>query len=451
MQPPAQTPNAAVLTVSELNQAIKQGLEAAFPLVWIQGEISNLARPASGHLYFTLKDARAQVRCALFRARHKLLGCTPEDGLQVRVRARVTLYEARGDYQLLVEHIEEAGEGALQQAFEALKRKLAAEGLFDPALRKPLPRVPRRIGVITSASGSVIHDILSTLKRRFPGIPVRLYPVAVQGDAAVAQLKQALSAASLRGDCDVLLLARGGGSLEDMQAFNDESVARAIAACTLPVVSGVGHETDVTIADFVADRRAPTPTAAAELLSPDQAQWLSLLAEREARLLRRIDTTLNQAGQKLDWVSRRLAQPRTRLTHMAQRIAHLASRSRYAMQLRLQTRFRQAQQLDATLQRLSPRARIRQQYGKNQQLQSSLKHLMQHRLLGLKHRLQQSAGTLDTLSPLATLGRGYALAQTADGRVVRQAQDVRVGEPLHTRLARGRVISTITDVFDEEQ
>lgn len=248
-----------ILTVSDLNEAVRQQLESGFPLVWVEGELSNLARPASGHLYFSLKDSGAQVRCALFRNRARLLGFRPADGTQVLARARVSLYAPRGDYQLIVEHMEESGDGALRRAFEALRRKLEAEGLFDPATRRPIPAFPRRVGVITSPSGAAIRDILSVLRRRFPALPVLVFPVPVQGTEAAPAIVRALEQAACQGDCDVLILARGGGSLEDLWAFNEESVARAIRACPLPVVSGVGHETDVTIADFAADLRAATP------------------------------------------------------------------------------------------------------------------------------------------------------------------------------------------------
>lgn len=449
MQPPIQTDTVPVLTVSELNQAVKQGLEAAFPLVYIQGEISNLARPASGHLYFSLKDPRAQVRCALFRARQKALGCTPRDGLQVLVRARVTLYEPRGDYQLLVEHIEEAGEGVLRQAFEALKRKLASEGLFDQERKKPLPRLPRRIGVITSPSGAVVHDIITTLRRRFPALPVRLYPVAVQGEQAVPQLLQALAAASARRDCDVLLVARGGGSLEDLQAFNDEAVARALAVCPLPIVCGVGHETDVTIADFVADVRAPTPTAAAELLSPDRREWLAQLADRARRLVRQMETALNQRGQQLDWLGRRLIHPRARLAQLAQHLGNAVSRLGLGARFRLQSLSRQAQFVETRLQKQSPLEQIRGHRTRHDHLQTALRHAARHRLLALEHRLEKAAGTLDTLSPLATLARGYALVQLPDGTILRRAEDANPGDTLRTRLAHGQVLSIVTDTTDE--
>ncbi|MBK1727471.1 exodeoxyribonuclease VII large subunit, partial [Halorhodospira neutriphila] len=274
-----------VYTPSQLNQEVRGMLETALPTVWVEGEISNLARPASGHIYFTLKDAGAQVRCALFRGRASALRHRPGDGDQVRVRAKASLYPARGAFQLIVEHLEEAGEGALRQAFEALQQRLAAEGLFSAADKRPLPAQPQRLGVVTSPTGAAIRDVLTVLARRFPALPVLIYPVAVQGEGAAPAIARALELAGRRREVDVLLLTRGGGSLEDLWPFNEEAVARAIRACPIPVVSAVGHEVDVTIADLAADLRAPTPSAAAEALSPDAAAWL----ERTRALRRRLE------------------------------------------------------------------------------------------------------------------------------------------------------------------
>ena len=263
-----------IFTVSDLNREARELLEGHFPLVWVEGEISNLARPSSGHIYFSLKDEAAQVRCAMFKMRNRLLNFQPENGQQVLARARISLYEARGDFQLIIEHMEETGDGALRRQFELLKHKLFEEGLFDESHKRELPSLPTRLGVITSPSGAAIRDILSVLKRRFPGIPILIYPVPVQGNEAPPAIIDAIKTAGIRKDCDLLILARGGGSLEDLWAFNDESVARAIYHCPIPVVTGIGHEIDFTIADFVADFRAPTPSAAAEYISPDQNEWL---------------------------------------------------------------------------------------------------------------------------------------------------------------------------------
>ena len=384
-----------VYSVSRLNREAKALLEDRFPLLWVEGELSNLSRPTSGHLYFSLKDAQAQVRCALFRGNQRGLGAPLKDGMQVLVRARVSLYEGRGDYQLIVESLEEAGEGALRRAFELLKNRLAAEGLFDNAHKKPLPRLPKRIGIITSPSGAVLHDILTTLKRRFPAIPVLLHPVPVQGDGAAEKIAAMLKLAGQRRDCDVLILARGGGSLEDLCAFNEEIVARAIHACPIPVVSGVGHETDFTIADFVADARAATPTAAAEMLSPNQSDWLAALGDMERRLRRQLRDRLLGAAQRLDY-------------------------------------------LNARLLRHNPQALLREQGLRNRHLRAQLSNAMQRLLERGQQRLARATQALDTLSPLATLARGYAILEIPQtGAVVRKASALRPGDAVRARLAKG--------------
>ena len=391
---PAEATLRDVYTVARLNREAKALLEGGFPPLWIEGEISNLRRPASGHVYFSLKDAQAQVNCALFRPQLRLLGVEPRDGMHALLRARVSLYEGRGDFQLIVEYLEEAGEGALRRAFDALKGRLAAEGLFEAARKKPLPRLPRRIGVITSPGGAVLHDILTTLRRRFPAIPVLLYPVPVQGEGAAEKIAAAIRLAGARRECDALILARGGGSLEDLWAFNEEIVARAIHACPLPLVCGVGHETDFTIADFVADARAPTPTAAAEMLCPDQNEWRALYQTFEARLTRRARDRLRDAAQRLDWLAARLVHPRNRIGLLQNRLAGLKQRLAQAWQGRLS--------------------------------------LARERLLRL-------AQTLNALSPLATLERGYAIVQSADGAVVRDAAAARTGDRVTARLAHGEL------------
>lgn len=304
----ASTPTRNILSVSELNRAVSSLLEQEFAWVWVEAEISNLARPASGHIYFTLKDNQAQIRCAMFRSRTNDLGFRPENGQQVVVRGKVSLYQPRGDYQLIVDRMEAAGEGALRARFEALKNALAGEGLFAAEHKQAIPSLPTCIGVITSNTGAAIRDVLSVIARRFPSIPVKLFPVPVQGEAAAPAICRALKLAESMAECEVLLLVRGGGSLEDLWAFNEESVARAIYACAIPVVSGVGHETDVSIADFVADLRAATPTAAAEAVTPDQAHWLGQLASGQRRLMQLIQEGLKQNHQTLGWLQGRLNQ-----------------------------------------------------------------------------------------------------------------------------------------------
>ena len=311
-----------IYTVTELNGSVRLLLSGHFGTVWVEGEISNLAQPTSGHLYFTLKDRDAQVRCALFRGSARFLTFRPANGMQVLARANVSLYEPRGEYQLTVDYLEEAGDGALRRAFDALKARLSAEGLFDAARKQPIPKPPRCLGVITSPTGAAVRDILTVLKRRFPALPVIVFPVKVQGEEAKHDIVRALALAGRSGLCDALILARGGGSLEDLWAFNEEIVARAIAACPLPVVSGVGHETDLTITDLVADLRSPTPSAAAEAVSPDAAEWLARFARLEGRLRQHWRVALGRQAQTLDFLSRRLRQahPEKQMQRQAQRL-----------------------------------------------------------------------------------------------------------------------------------
>jgi exodeoxyribonuclease VII large subunit len=427
-----------VYTVSRLNREAKTILEGSFPPIWIEGEISNLSRPASGHVYFSLKDAQAQVRCAFFRQYQRLLGITLKDGLHALLRARVSLYEGRGDYQIIVEYLEEAGEGALRRAFDALKERLAREGLFDVAHKQPLPRLPGRIGIVTSPSGAVLHDIVTTLRRRFPAIAVLVYPVPVQGEGAAEKIAAAIRLAGERRDCDALILARGGGSLEDLWPFNEETVARAIYACPLPVVSGVGHETDFTIADMVADVRAPTPTAAAEVLSPDQQEWLAQFARLEGRLAALMRGRLRSQSQHLDWLGARVVHPRHRIALLQQQLGALSRRLALAQRARLQRARSQWQATAARLQRHSPLPRLHALALANRHFHARLAAGMKHRLERAGARLRQVMQTLHALSPLATLERGYAIVQRPEaGAVVTDAAAVKAGDRVQARLARG--------------
>ncbi len=440
----ATLPLRQIYSVSRLAREAKALLEEGFPLLWIEGEVSNLARPASGHCYFTLKDSQAQVRCALFRGNQRTLGCVPKDGMHVVLRARVSLYEGRGEFQLVVEHLEEAGEGALRRAFEALKNRLAIEGLFDPDRKKALPALPRRIGVVTSPSGAVIRDIITTLRHRFPLIEVRIYPVPVQGAGAAERIAAAIRLAGERRDCDALIVARGGGSLEDLWPFNEEVVARALSECPLPVVSGVGHETDFTIADLVADARAPTPTAAAVMLSPDYREWLAELAAGEQRLRRCISNRLDSTRQRLDWLASRLVHPADRIARLKQRLADLLRRLRLAQTAHHNAAAAKLLTAAARLHGLSPTARIRQ-------AQLRVAHL--HQRLGLTvhqglerggHRLAAVSGRLETLSPLATLARGYAIVQSDDdGTLIQDAAQTRPGQRIRVTLAQGHLKALI--------
>lgn len=435
---PATKPFRDIYTVSRLNREAKGLLEAGFPPLWIEGEISNLSRPTSGHVYFSLKDAQAQVRCAFFRQHQRLLGITLKDGLHVLARARVSLYEGRGDYQIIIEYLEEAGEGALRRAFDALKQRLAKEGLFDAIRKKPLPRLPRRIGMITSTSGAVLHDMLTTLRRRFPAIAILVYPVPVQGEGAAEKIAAAIRLAGERRDCDVLVLARGGGSLEDLWPFNEEIVARAIHACPLPIVSGIGHETDFTIADMTADARAPTPTAAAEMLSPDQQEWLAQFQRIEDRLVTAVRGRLRSRNQHLDWLGARLVHPRNRIALLQQRLTALSQRLNLAQGAQWRQARSALQGLTARLHQYSPQPRLHAAALANRHLYARLVAGMKHRLERTEARLRQVMQTMHALSPLATLERGYAIVQRLDtGAIVTTAAAVKPGERVQTRLAHG--------------
>lgn len=436
-----------IYTVSRLNREARAVLEGNFPLLWVEGEISNLARPRSGHIYFSLKDEFAQVRCAMFRMRVGNLRFTPQDGMHVTARVRVGLYEPRGDYQLQVEHMEEAGDGALQRAFEALKQRLAAEGLFDSARKRALPALPKCIGVVTSPSGAAIRDILTVLRRRFPAIPVVIYPTAVQGEGAANEIAAQIRLAGKRNECDVLIVGRGGGSLEDLWAFNEEAVARAIYESPLPVVSAVGHEVDVTISDFVADVRAATPSAAAELLSPDRDEWLYALQRIGQRLERSLRQQLRLRRQKIEWLQKRLRDPARQLMQKAQRLDELEQRLHTAQRNLLRHLQARLATDTARLQRHNPLERLKQHRQKQQQLTVRLRQAMQQHLKQLQLKLASQLHALEAISPLATLSRGYAIVQEAQsGRVIRRSDEVKKGDTLHTLLHQGELICRVEEV-----
>jgi len=420
------SPTDSAISVSALNRQAKMLLEQGLARLWVEGEISNLARPASGHLYFSLKDESAQIRCAWFRQRQRGPAHNLKNGDQMLALGRVSLYEARGDYQLIVEQLEEAGEGELRRRFEELKKKLAAEGLFDDSQKQAIPRLPQRIGVVTSPSGAAVRDIISVLQRRFPAIPVIIYPTAVQGEWAPKQITEALDTAVRRDECDVLIIARGGGSLEDLWSFNEEIVARAIAACPVPTISAIGHEVDFTIADFVADVRAPTPTAAAELVVPDRGEWISLvnrLAERVARLGRR---TLEDRAQTLDYILRRMA------AGIRQQIASNTQDV--------------ALQRNALVQQ-SPAVRVERSIGRLRSIQQRLSTSGQRSITDVEHRLQLAMRSLHAVSPLATLERGYAVVLDANsGKALSDVSNVKAGSEIRARLHRGELLATVTEV-----
>jgi exodeoxyribonuclease VII large subunit len=442
-------PERDVYTVSRLNREARALLEGEFPLIWIEGEISNLACPSSGHLYFSLKDQGAQVRCAMFRHRNQVLRFRPADGMHVLARARLSLYEPRGDFQLIVEHLEEAGDGALRRAFERLKQRLAAEGLFDAARKKPLPVLPKRIGVITSPTGAAIRDVLTILERRFAAIPVLIYPTAVQGKSAAPEIARAIRLASNRAECDVLILCRGGGSIEDLWAYNEEIVARAIAESAIPIISGVGHEIDVTIADFAADMRAPTPSGAAEHAVPDSSEWLRRFRHLEERIIGRMRDALRTRAERSQWLLGRLNQqhPGSRLRLRAQRLDELEQRLARGVRARIERCTMMIDERRARLMRHVPLHQIVRLSTRCADLARRLEQGVRLRQLRARNAFASLARALDTLSPLATLGRGYAIVRRgSDGAVITDAGTVEIGDEVRARLARGELICEIKRV-----
>ncbi len=426
-----------VLTVSQLNQRARSLLEDVFPQIWVEGELSNIAKPTSGHVYFTLKDPNAQVRCAMFRQQASRASELLRDGLLVRVRGRVSLYEGRGDYQMILDSVEAAGDGALRLAFEALKAALQAEGLFAAERKRALPKYPQRIGVITSPSGAVLHDIVSVFARRAPHVQLTLIPTAVQGREATAQIVHAISLAD-SAQYDAIIVARGGGSLEDLWCFNEEAVARAIAGCQTPIVSAIGHETDVSISDFVADVRAPTPSAAAELLAPDRNELLQQLRNTQRQLTLRINTQLQRQRTQLQHLRQRLRHPRERLQQYSQRLDDLSLRLERAIRAKVQQQQQGCSHLQARLHVQHPREHLAQQQqhllGLQQRLVRASQLSFKQAQLGLHSVLQ----TLQVVSPLATLERGYSILSSDDQQqIIRSVQSVQPAQTLKARLADG--------------
>jgi exodeoxyribonuclease VII large subunit len=430
-----------ILTPSVLNRLVRDLLEDALPMVWIEGELSNVSRPASGHVYFTLKDSQAQVRCAMFRTASSRLRFKPVDGMHVLMRAKVGLYEARGEFQLIAEHMEQAGEGALQREFEQLKARLGAEGLFEQDRKRPLPAFARRIGVITSPTGAAVRDVLSVIARRFPLADVEVLPVPVQGREAPPAIAAMLKRASASGRYDVLLLTRGGGSLEDLWAFNDEHVARAIHTSAVPVVSAVGHEIDFTIADFVADLRAPTPSAAAELLVPDVADLQRQLDRQRQRLTTLLGRRMQAAAQRGDHLFTRLQaqRPQARLARDGQRLRDLRLRMQRAISQVEQIRQARLDRIHARLLAQHPQLKLQPAQRRLVDLNRRLRSAIEHRLERERRNLTQQARTLHAVSPLATLERGYAIVFDDEGRVIRRAADVANGDRLKVKLAEGEL------------
>lgn len=431
----AERPPAPVISVSELNRLAKDSLERALPAVWVAGEISNFKRYDSGHCYFTLKDEQAQVDCVLFRHRAQLLGWQPRDGGRVEVRAQPTLYEARGKFQLNVESMRRAGLGALYEAFEKLKLQLEREGLFDAARKRTLPRFPQRIGIVTSPQAAALRDVLTTLRRRVPRLPVIIYPTPVQGEGAGARVAAAIDLAGARGECDVLVLCRGGGSIEDLWAFNEEAVARAIRACPVPVVCGVGHETDFTIADFAADVRAPTPTGAAELVAPSREELRRILAHSRDRLRRIGRRALEDRMQRIDFLGRRLIHPGERVRNQQSELHHLANRLRGAIRRDLDAAGWELHTAGLGLRGALPDVAM---------LARSRDDLARRLRDGARRALEAAAGVVNRvgahlrhLDPREVLERGYSITELADGTIVRDAARLATGQDVKITLARG--------------
>ncbi|MDH1338193.1 exodeoxyribonuclease VII large subunit [Ectopseudomonas oleovorans] len=433
-----------VLSVSQLNNRARLLLEDVFAGIWVEGEISNLARPASGHIYFTLKDSQAQVRCALFRQNAARVRQALRDGLAVKVRGKVSLFEGRGDYQLILDAVEPAGDGALRLAFEALKEKLGGEGLFASERKIALPAHPKRIGIVTSPTGAVIRDIISVFRRRAPQVELNLIPTAVQGREATAQIVRALQRADAQG-YDALILARGGGSLEDLWCFNEEVVARAVAACVTPIVSAVGHETDVSIADFVADVRAPTPSAAAELLAPDSSELVQRLHNLQRRLALHMQGRLARERLRLEGASRRLRHPGERLRQQAQRLDDLDMRLRRAFNQQLANKRERLARLDARLAAQHPGRNLALLRQRLDGLAARLPRAMQSQLRSQRQQLGALAAQLQIVSPLATLGRGYSILLDERGQAVRSAAQTQPGQRLKARLGEGELDVRIED------
>ncbi|QSE73441.1 exodeoxyribonuclease VII large subunit [Aeromonas media] len=440
-----------IFTVTRLNSAVRMILEQDLGLVWLTGELSNLAMPSSGHWYFSLKDLSAQVRCAMFKGNNRRVPFRPQDGMQVLVQARVSLYEPRGDYQLIIESMQPAGDGMLALRFEELKRRLGAEGLFDEGHKRPLPREPRAVGLVTSATGAALHDMLTVLGRRAPDLPVFIYPTQVQGSAAIGQIVSAIALANRRAEVDVLIVGRGGGSLEDLWCFNEEAVARAIAGSAIPVVSAVGHEVDVTISDFAADLRAPTPSAAAELVAPDRSARAQRLVHLKQRLVQAISRRQTAARHGFVLLQKRLdhQDPKRRLEQQSQRLDELSGRLQQLLNLRLHQGERRLANLELRLQARSPSTLLAAGKRRHQLAQERLHTLMSKRQDLAAHRLAMLSARLDGISPLATLGRGYSITRTPSGEVISRASQVSPGQQLVTTLAEGSLRMRVEEVHNQ--
>jgi exodeoxyribonuclease VII large subunit len=437
------------LSVSELNRQVKRMLEVSYAHTWVCGEITGLSRPRSGHWYFTLKDDKAQIRCAMFKGYNQRLKFIPKEGDQIVVRAKVSLYEGRGDYQLIVEGMEPAGLGQLQAAFEALKLKLAGEGLFDPKYKKPIPQIPKTAAIITSQTGAVIHDIISVTQRRFPSLQLILLPVQVQGEGSAEQIAQAIEYCNTQQVAEVLIVGRGGGSLEDLWSFNEEIVARAIFASELPIISAVGHEVDFTIADMVADYRAPTPSAAAEHITPDQYEVMQQLDSQQRRLDFLMANRFKQLEQQIQTCKKRLKHPGEALEEKSVRLKELSQRTNRALRNTLAHKTQNLETLRHRIYRANPKISIEQAAHALNATHEKLLNTINAQLEQQQHKLALFAQTLNTASPLATLGRGYAILKSDKQKVKTQCSDFRAGEKISATLKDGVVHCTVDQSIPE--
>lgn len=447
--PTGNSPSSDILSVSSLNKLAKSLLETNFPTVVVEGEISNFARPASGHWYLSLKDSSAQIRCAMFANRNRFIRFQPENGQQIVVRGKLSIYEGRGDYQLIIDSMESAGDGALQRAFEKLKTELQKEGLFDLEHKKPIGEDFRHIGLITSATGAAVRDMITVFERRFPAIRLTVVPVAVQGANSAPEITKAIVMSNqLRAKLglDALILSRGGGSLEDLQSFNDEAVARAIYASELPIVSAVGHEVDFTIADFVADLRAPTPSAAAELMSPSQGEMLASFAGFQQTFGQLIEAKILNLAQNVDWLSRQLKRPDRRLAENLRTLVQLDNRLNRAIRSQIQDRQSALLNLNRSLKSHSPKRRVMQARELTHAKSRRIEHLMMAVLKDAKGSLASLSRNLNSISPLNTLARGYSITFDESHNVIRKVEELKAGDKIISQIDSGRISSTVDSV-----
>ncbi len=439
-----------IYNISQLSTEAKELLEGTFPLIWVEGEISNFSCPSSGHWYFTLKDSRCQVRSALFRMRNMHVPFLPKNGDQVLMRARVSLYTARGDFQLIGEHMEKAGDGELRRAYDVLKGRLQSEGLFEAQHKHEIPAHPQRIGIITSPTGAAIRDILHVLKRRAPSIPVTLYPAAVQGEQAAEHIIKALQSAIDEGRCDTLIIGRGGGSIEDLWAFNSEPLARLIYNAPIPIISAVGHETDYTICDFVADQRAPTPSAAAEMASPDHSAWQHRLQQLKQRLARSALNQINPKKQQLAWLQQRIRHPQQKIMEQSQQLDEMEQRLIKQIKQLINQKQQRVELLAAQVQQNTPSHQLTHYELHFQQLSRRLQRGCENVLHDRKQLLTQYAHHLNTVSPLATLSRGYSIVTgKKSGGVIRSSEQVHCGDKINIRLNQGQIEAIIEQRHDD--